>query len=192
MSVRSSPGSKMAGVRSLAASKQGVRGCASKRCTIPLAYCSPTNVACAVKPRLVPRSAGSSSAPTTDATVPEGHRGLHSALYDRDAADVHGSVGGYRPVDGEDDGGALLELQAYVAAREGAKPTGVFALYDTARNLQYVGYRCVVRLPRPHAANVLEQDIPWPGATLLQLLQHPVCDAVAGLPPLLLPPANMP
>lgn len=43
-------------------------------------------------------------------------------------------------VQGEDDGSALLPAAAWLAAREGDKPVGVYALYDDKRNLQYVGY----------------------------------------------------
>lgn len=41
---------------------------------------------------------------------------------------------------GEDDGTTLVPVAQYLEAREGEKPLGVYALYDTNRNLQYVGY----------------------------------------------------
>jgi hypothetical protein len=41
---------------------------------------------------------------------------------------------------GEDDGTSILPVPAYLAGREGEKPVGVYALYDSRRNLQYVGY----------------------------------------------------
>lgn len=95
---------------------------------------------------------GGPAAPVTDASVPEGHAGLHSALYDRDASDVHAGGVLYRPVDGEDDGTNLIATDAYVSAREGAKPCGVIALYDDARALQYVGYRWAEGRGAPQAA----------------------------------------
>ncbi|KAI8467931.1 MAG: NifU-like domain-containing protein [Monoraphidium minutum] len=80
------------------------------------------------------------AAPTTDDSVPEGHKGLHATLYEAgDAATAHVDAV-YQPVEGEDDGGAVLPAGAYLAARDGAKPPGVFAVYDAARTLQYVGY----------------------------------------------------
>ncbi|GBG00345.1 hypothetical protein Rsub_13077 [Raphidocelis subcapitata] len=83
----------------------------------------------------------SAGGPVTDDTVPEGHRGLHSALYGSgDAEGAHGGGSSYRPVVGEDDGGAVLEVESYLAARDGAKPPGVFAVYDAERRLQYVGF----------------------------------------------------
>ena len=33
-----------------------------------------------------------------------------------------------------------MPVAQYLEAREGEKPLGVYALYDTSRNLQYVGY----------------------------------------------------
>lgn len=44
------------------------------------------------------------------------------------------------PAQGEDDGASLLPVATYLAAREGERPVGVYALYDSRRNLQYVGY----------------------------------------------------
>lgn len=41
---------------------------------------------------------------------------------------------------GEDDGTALVDVDGFVAAREGERLTGVYALYDARRSLQYVGY----------------------------------------------------
>jgi hypothetical protein len=89
------------------------------------------------RPMAQPPAAG----PATDSDVPEGHRALHSTLYDKDASQVHADGGAYRPVEGQDDGSALLPVAEYVAARDGAKPPGVFAVYNTARELQYVGFR---------------------------------------------------
>lgn len=41
---------------------------------------------------------------------------------------------------GEDDGTSLVPVEQYLAVRQGEKPLGVYALYDSGRNLQYVGY----------------------------------------------------
>lgn len=41
---------------------------------------------------------------------------------------------------GEDDGTSLVPVERYLAVRQGEKPLGVYALYDSGRNLQYVGY----------------------------------------------------
>jgi hypothetical protein len=40
----------------------------------------------------------------------------------------------------EDDGSSIIDVQRYLASREGEKPLGVYALYDDKGNLQYVGY----------------------------------------------------
>ena len=41
---------------------------------------------------------------------------------------------------GEDDGTTLVPVAQYLEGRDGEKPLGVYALYDSNRNLQYVGY----------------------------------------------------
>ena len=41
---------------------------------------------------------------------------------------------------GEDDGTSMVPVAQYLEAREGERPLGVYALYDSSRNLQYVGY----------------------------------------------------
>ena len=41
---------------------------------------------------------------------------------------------------GEDDGTTLVDVDGFVGAREGERLTGVYALYDARRSLQYVGY----------------------------------------------------
>ncbi|CAK0783212.1 hypothetical protein CVIRNUC_006411 [Coccomyxa viridis] len=77
----------------------------------------------------------------TDGTVPEGHKGLHGFLYGDGGAEVHdGADRQYQSREGEDDGTTLVPVAQYLEAREGEKPLGVYALYDTSRNLQYVGY----------------------------------------------------
>jgi hypothetical protein len=104
---------------------------------------APLAAAAAAPLRRTLRAARGPPAPraVTDQSVPEGHKALHSTLYDKEAADVHAESRGYRPVAGEDDGDAVLAVDGYVAAREGAKPPGVFAIYNAAKELQYVGFR---------------------------------------------------
>jgi hypothetical protein len=41
---------------------------------------------------------------------------------------------------GEDDGTRLLPASSYVQNREGEKPVGVYAIYDAAQAIQYVGF----------------------------------------------------
>ena len=41
---------------------------------------------------------------------------------------------------GEDDGTAIISIAKYLDDREGEKMLGVYALYDSAYELQYVGY----------------------------------------------------
>jgi hypothetical protein len=52
---------------------------------------------------------------------------------------------------GEDDGSAVLPLTAWLAEREGATPTGVYAVYDASKALYLVSYsRNVVLAVRGH------------------------------------------
>ena len=61
---------------------------------------------------------------------------------------------------GEDDGTTLVPVAQYLEARDGEKPLGVYALYDSSRNVQYVGYGrniilAVKASTRPLAAHAL-------------------------------------
>jgi hypothetical protein len=114
------------------------RQAACRRAAAP----APARPARAPTRRAAPPRATPGTGPTTDADVPEGHRGLHADLYGDDAAAAHAGGGPYRPVPGEDDGSGLVPVFSYVSARDGAKPPGVFAVYDANKHLQYVGYRC--------------------------------------------------
>lgn len=77
----------------------------------------------------------------TDDAVPQAHVGLHSFLYGEGGAETaHGTEGMYAFREGEDDGSTLIPTEAYLAARDGDRPVGVYAMYDTRRNLQYVSY----------------------------------------------------
>jgi hypothetical protein len=46
----------------------------------------------------------------------------------------------------------VLPLRPWLAAREGRRPAGVYALYDARRALQYVGYsrNIVLAVQVPH------------------------------------------
>ncbi|CAI5463771.1 unnamed protein product [Closterium sp. Yama58-4] len=93
----------------------------------------------------------------TDATVPEGHRGLHDFLYGE--GDVHeAATSAYTVRPGEDDGALLSAVQDYVAARELQKLAGIYAVYDGAGALQYVGYsRNIVVSLKGHRAAMGEE-----------------------------------
>ncbi|CAI7860268.1 unnamed protein product, partial [Closterium sp. NIES-53] len=93
----------------------------------------------------------------TDATVPEGHKGLHDFLYgDGDVHEATSSAYTVRP--GEDDGTLLSAVQDYVAARELQKLAGIYAVYDGAGALQYVGYsRNIVVSLKGHRAAMGEE-----------------------------------
>lgn len=95
----------------------------------------------------------------TDSAVPEGHKGLHGFLYGEEGGDRHTvSTDKYQFREDEDDGTTLLPVKSYVESREGEKPLGVYALYDTHHNLQYVGYsRNVVLATKAHLGLVGEE-----------------------------------
>lgn len=108
-----------------------------------------------------------SAAIVTDESVPEGHRGLHSFLYGEGGAEeAHGAAAPpgsssistpYTFHDGEDDGTAIVPVDAYLETRSGERPVGVFAVYDSRRNLQFVSYsRNVVLSVRTLLARVGE------------------------------------
>lgn len=114
------------------------------------------------KPDLTP-----SSSIVTDETVPEGHKGLHSLLYGEGGAEeAHGtaaeqssSLAPYTFHEGEDDGTATVSTESYLESRDGERPVGVFAVYDSRRNLQYVGYsRNMVLSIRTIVTRVNDQD----------------------------------
>ncbi|EIE23413.1 NifU-domain-containing protein [Coccomyxa subellipsoidea C-169] len=95
----------------------------------------------------------------TDSNVPEGHKGLHGFLYGESGAEVHDDEGrDYQTREGEDDGTSLVPVERYLAVRQGEKPLGVYALYDSRRNLQYVGYaRNMTMAIKGHAGRVGEE-----------------------------------
>ncbi|PRW61409.1 nifU chloroplastic isoform A [Chlorella sorokiniana] len=107
-----------------------------------------------------PQQAQQAATPTiaTDAAVPEGHQGLHGFLYGEGGAEAHEAGSSYTFREGEDDGSALLPVGPWLVAREGDKPVGVYALHDSKRNLQFVGYaRNMVLAVRGHLARVGEE-----------------------------------
>lgn len=77
----------------------------------------------------------------TDAAVPEGHKGLHGFLYGEGDADVHNSaLKVFSGKEGEDDRSSILGFEEYVSAREAGKFSGVYAVYSSIGELEYVGY----------------------------------------------------
>lgn len=90
--------------------------------------------------------------------MPEGHQGLHGFLYGEGGAEAHDAGSSYTFREGEDDGSALLPVGPWLAAREVERPVGVYALHDSKRNMQYVGYaRNMVLAVRGHLARVGEE-----------------------------------
>lgn len=92
----------------------------------------------------------------SDASVPEGHKGLHGFLYGEGGAEEHDTQA-YSVRHGEDDGQSILPLREYLDDRDGEKPIGVYALYDQRRELQYVGFsRNIVLSVKGHTERVGE------------------------------------
>ena len=116
-------------------------------------------------------ASGASKRVMTDNQVPEGHRELHATLYgdaenqsvqkggtdeafssslssspqSSDASAIaHAARRPYPFIPGEDDGEAVMEIDAFLSKRalssDTLPPMGVFAIYDAARALQYVSY----------------------------------------------------
>jgi hypothetical protein len=69
---------------------------------------------------------------------------------------------------GEDDGTALVPVGAYLRAREGEKPLGVYALYDARRDLQYVGYARNMTLAVKARCELSPPAVPFPLCCLLR------------------------
>jgi len=92
----------------------------------------------------------------SDENVPEGHRGLHGALYGEGGAEIHSTVK-YNFRKGEDDGDAILSVNTYLTSRDGERPLGVYAVYDAEHNIQYIGYsRNIVLALKKHLTTVGE------------------------------------
>lgn len=71
---------------------------------------------------------------------------------------VHdGSSGNYVFREAEDDGSVLVPTDYYLESRDGESPMGVYAIYDSKRNLQYVGFsRNMVLAIKAHSSRVGE------------------------------------
>ena len=77
----------------------------------------------------------------SDENVPEGHVGLHNELYGSEGAHEAVRVNDFTDVlDGELDGTGLFALEEWLGKREGTKPCGLYAIYDSDERLQFVGY----------------------------------------------------
>jgi len=61
-----------------------------------------------------------------------------------------------------------VDLDSFVARREGERLTGVYALYDARRNLQYVGYARSIVL----AIKVPPHPFPCSSVALCPTKQH--------------------
>eukprot|EP00210_Caulerpa_lentillifera_P004565 g4355.t1 len=94
----------------------------------------------------------------SDSNVPEGHRGLHGALYGEGGAELHNSSS-YEFRDGEDDGEAVMTVSSYLATREGERPLGVYAVYDKSHNIQYIGYSRNIVLALKRHVEKLGEDL---------------------------------
>eukprot|EP00798_Chlamydomonas_sp_ICE-L_P027155 gene27155-2389_t len=128
---------------------------ASKVRGLSTCHARPTRSLHAIVPVAAPRQALSrfvcfATETMTDATVPEGHKGLHGALYGEGGAEEHSSAA-YNFRKGEDDGENMIPVEKYLEDRDGEKPLGVYVLYDENLNVQFVSYnRNVVLAVRGH------------------------------------------
>jgi len=92
----------------------------------------------------------------TDSNVPEGHQGLHGALYGDKGAEIH-QTKTYTFREGEDEGEVLIPVPKYLKSRDGERPSGVYAVYDSKHNIQYIGYsRNIVLTLKRHLTDVGE------------------------------------
>ncbi|PNH06401.1 hypothetical protein TSOC_007236 [Tetrabaena socialis] len=91
-----------------------------------------------------------------DKNVPEGHKGLHGFLYGEGGAEEHdSSVGSNSERKGEDEGTAVMPVEAYLESRDGEKPLGVYCVYDKQQQPQYIGFsRNMVLAIKGHVARV--------------------------------------
>ncbi|KAK9852334.1 hypothetical protein WJX84_005018 [Apatococcus fuscideae] len=91
----------------------------------------------------------------SDKTVPQEHQGLHGFLYGEGGAEAHDSDATYQLRQGEDDGSQVMETAYFLDSRGDERPMGIYALYDTQEQLQYVGYsRNLVLAVQGHLAKV--------------------------------------
>lgn len=69
---------------------------------------------------------------------------------------------------GEDEGRSLVQVTEYILSRDGAKPVGVYALYDSQQQLQYIGLARNMVL----AIKVSIPQLSAAGLTQVPLLEH--------------------
>jgi hypothetical protein len=74
--------------------------------------------------------------PIEHQNVPTNHQGLHDFLYS--AADEHAVVNDRSPLNVDSD--SILTLSQWQSLAENARVAGVYAVLDTDRQTQYVGY----------------------------------------------------
>jgi len=75
--------------------------------------------------------------PIEHQSVPESHRGLHDFLYSEDDEHAPTEVTFTPEVNNDAD---IIPLEAWCALSQNAKIAGVYAVLDTERNTQYIGY----------------------------------------------------
>mmetsp|Transcript_1653 Transcript_1653/g.2532 ORF Transcript_1653/g.2532 Transcript_1653/m.2532 type:complete len:222 (+) Transcript_1653:179-844(+) len=78
-------------------------------------------------------------APVDDASVPEGHRGLHHALYSGGAEAEHGSASDVQPQTISFEQEEFYEFEEALQMMTGAKVAGVYAVQDTQYEVMFVG-----------------------------------------------------
>ncbi|KAJ8904154.1 hypothetical protein NDN08_000681 [Rhodosorus marinus] len=95
--------------------------------------CGSRNRKLAICRQVVPR------APLDDGSVPEGHRGLHDALYSGGAEAEHGSGSDVRQQAISFEQEEVYEYEEAVQMMAGAKVAGVYAVQDTDYEVMFVG-----------------------------------------------------
>jgi hypothetical protein len=76
--------------------------------------------------------------PIEHQNVPTNHRGLHDFLYSSN--DEHAAIEVSITLELPNDSAEIMPLEAWCAAAENAKIAGVYAVLDTERRTQYIGY----------------------------------------------------
>lgn len=84
---------------------------------------------------------------------------MHGLLYGESGAEVHeGGQQDYQFRPSEDDGSTLVLVESYLESRDGESPLGVYALFDSKRNLQYISYaRNIILAVKAHLSRVDEE-----------------------------------
>ncbi len=130
----------------------------------------------------------SESTPIEHQDVPEAHQGLHSFLYSSD--DEHGvnSAGTAPPVQGAE---TPVDVEAWCDDAQNAKVAGVYAVLDSDRQPQFIGYsRNVTRSLRGHLAQkgdvcalVRVQPFQFPKRDAMEALRDEWVAALPSPPP---------